>query len=142
MHTGRPTTINTCMWSVRRMKNQFSNMEEYTRRYIYQWCGRLGVDRPVVKFRRMRYSGSCDFTDHIITISKYLLYPSRRFDLEDTCRHEVLHLINATHDKNFLEFAQRLGMYRGKTYEEFRKEHAVHTVGWKNGKKFTRIRYY
>jgi len=93
------------------------NIKEYLRRYIHQWCGRLNLATPKVKFRRMRYYGNCDFIDHVITINTLI---TNRYGLEDTCRHEILHLINATHNRHFLESAQKLGLYRGWTYERFK----------------------
>jgi predicted metal-dependent hydrolase len=95
------------------------NMKAYLTFYIHQWCGRLGVAMPKVKFRKMRFYGNCQFNpDRIITINSRV---TNRYDLEDTCRHEILHLTNGTHNLHFLQSAQKLGLYRGMTYPYFQK---------------------
>jgi predicted metal-dependent hydrolase len=107
--------VGISFWAVVKMND---NMKAYLTFYIHQWCGRLGIAMPEVKFRKMRFYGNCNYTDRIITINSRV---ANRYDLEDTCRHEIAHLTNGTHNKRFLESMQKLGSYRGMTYPEFQK---------------------
>lgn len=95
------------------------NMKLYLTFYIHQWCGRLGIAMPKVKFRKMHHHGRCEYTpDRIITINTRI---SNRYELEDTCRHEIMHLVIGVHSRSFLEAMQKLGSYRGMMYTEFQK---------------------
>ena len=95
------------------------NMKAYLTFYVHQWCMRLNIPMPKVKFRKMKHYGLCQFyPDRIITINSRA---TDRYQLEDTCRHEILHLTNGVHNLHFLQSAQKLGLYRGMTYPEFQK---------------------
>ena len=88
----------------------------YVIRYMRHWCGRLGIDVPPVTIRKLKTMGSISYhkdqpynRDPHISISKWLLMWWLRDELEDTIRHELIHIASDDykHGWKFKQYARR-----------------------------------
>jgi hypothetical protein len=90
---------------------------EYVIRYARAWCSRLGIDMPPISIRKMNTLGSISYHKHAkvkdrnpyITLNKKLLLWWKRDELEDTIRHELIHIASNDygHTSVFKGYARR-----------------------------------
>jgi hypothetical protein len=89
---------------------------DYVVKYTKHWCGRLGIDVPPIRITNLNTMGSIayhkDEPDNrcpFISINKPLLDWWMRDELEDTIRHELIHIASDDyeHGVEFKKYARR-----------------------------------
>ena len=81
-----------------------------------QWCSRLGMGAPPIAIRKLNTMGSISYHKEEpndrqphISINKSLLMWWMRDELEDTIRHELIHIASDDygHGSDFKQYAKR-----------------------------------
>ena len=89
---------------------------DYVIRYARAWCGRMNIDVPPIRVKKLKTMGSISYhkddpddRQPFVTISSWLLKWWMRDELEDTIRHELIHIASDDygHGSTFKSYARR-----------------------------------